>query len=260
LESRHLIAVDASRPWMAAVAADLPLLAASDPRAALSRAAHQRGITTASGLPLVFVAADDAPASTAYEAHIAATGRVPTRLNAHDLLNALAWLAFPRSKARLNALQWAAIARDGVGACRGGLRDAATLVDESGAILATEDPWVVHCLRERRWRELFTDGRARWDGVRVLAFGHALMEKLATPYKAITAHVLVVPRPASTEPGELDADVANSLDENLVTSTLMPLPVLGIPRWWAANEDPAFYDDALVFRAARAGSAGTPRG
>ena len=192
LESRRLIAFDASRPWMAAVAADLPLLAAADPRAALSRAATERGITTASGRPLEFVAADDAPPRTAYEAHIAASGRVPTRLNAHDLLNALAWLAFPRSKARLNELQSAAIARDGVGARRGGLRDAATLFDENGVVLATDDAWLVQCLRERRWRELFIDGRARWDGVRVLAFGHALMEKLASPYKAITAHVLVL--------------------------------------------------------------------
>ena len=245
---------------MAAVAADLPLLAAANPRAALSRAASERGITTASGRPLEFVAADDAPPGTAYEAHIAASGRVPTRLNAHDLLNALAWLAFPRSKARLNALQSAAIARDGVGARRGGLRDAATLFDENGAILATEDPWVVQCLRERRWHALFVDGRARWDGVRVLAFGHALMEKLSLPYKAITAHVLVVHRLASTDGGVLDAEVANSLDENFGTTALLPLPVLGIPRWWAANEDPAFYDDALVFRPARAGSAGAPRG
>lgn len=245
---------------MAAVAADLPLLADADPRAALSRAAGQRGITTAGGRPLAFVAADDAPPRTPYEAHIAASGRVPTRLNAHDLLNALAWLAFPRSKARLNALQSAAIARDGVGAYRGGLRDAATLFDENGAVLATEDAWIVQCLRERRWRELFIDGRARWDGVRVLAFGHALMEKLSTPYKGITAHVLVVVRPASTGSSELDVEMANSLGEDFRTKALLPLPVLGIPRWWAANEDPAFYDDSFVFRAARAGSAGTPRG
>jgi len=245
---------------MAAVAADLPLLAAADPRTALSRAATERGIATASGRPLEFVAADDAPLRTAYEAHIAASGRVPTRLNAHDLLNALAWLAYPRSKARLNALQSAAIARDGIGAHRGGLRDAATLFDENGAVLATEDPWIEQCLRERRWRELFIDGRARWDGVRVLAFGHALVEKLSTPYKAITAHVLVVARPVLTGTSELDVEVANLLGEDFSTMALLPLPVLGIPRWWPANEDPAFYDDAFVFRAARAGSAGTPRG
>ena len=29
-----------------------------------------------------------------------------------------------------------------------------------------------------------------------------------------------------------------------------PLPVLGVPGWWPANESPAFYDDATVFRQA----------
>ncbi len=86
------------------------------------------------------------------------------------------------------------------------------------------------------------------------------MEKLASPYKAITAHVLVLPRPASTDRSELDAAVAGSLGEDFGTTALLPLPVLGIPRWWAANEDPAFYDDAFVFRTARVGSVGTPRG
>ena len=29
---------------------------------------------------------------------------------------------------------------------------------------------------------------------------------------------------------------------------LCPLPLLGVPGWWPANADPAFYDDASVFR------------
>jgi hypothetical protein len=28
----------------------------------------------------------------------------------------------------------------------------------------------------------------------------------------------------------------------------LPLPVLGIPGWWAPNENPGFYDDTQVFR------------
>ena len=31
----------------------------------------------------------------------------------------------------------------------------------------------------------------------------------------------------------------------------LPLPVLGVPGWWPANENPGFYDDADVFRPAR---------
>ena len=30
-----------------------------------------------------------------------------------------------------------------------------------------------------------------------------------------------------------------------------PLPVLGVPGWWPANESPAFYADATVFRPGR---------
>ncbi|MFN7122209.1 MAG: DUF3025 domain-containing protein, partial [Hydrogenophaga sp.] len=30
-----------------------------------------------------------------------------------------------------------------------------------------------------------------------------------------------------------------------------PLPVLGVPGWWPANEDAGFYADASVFRAPR---------
>jgi hypothetical protein len=35
------------------------------------------------------------------------------------------------------------------------------------------------------------------------------------------------------------------------TRALQPLPVLEIPSWTAENEDPAFYDDATVFRSGR---------
>ena len=43
------------------------------------------------------------------------------------------WLACPRTKARLNALQSEVLAREGVHAVRGGVRDAATLFDENAA-------------------------------------------------------------------------------------------------------------------------------
>jgi hypothetical protein len=185
---------------------------------------------------------------------------VPTRLAAHDLLNALVWLALPRFKARLNALQAAAISRDGVGARRGALRDAATLLDENGVLLVTDEADMALLLRERRWRELFISRRQRWNMVRVLVCGHALMAKLAAPYKAITGHALLVALPAATAVSEVDARLAARLDEGLKPSVLMPLPVLGIPGWCAANADPAFYDDGAVFRAARGASAGSPRG
>jgi len=52
----------------------------------------------------------------------------------------------------------------------------------------------------------------------------------------------------------VDAAVAAALDEGLAPGRLRPLPVLGIPGW-AENDDAAYYDDAAVFRPARAARA-----
>ena len=43
----------------------------------------------------------------------------------------------------------------------------------------------------------------------------------------------------------------------LATKPFTPLPVLGVPGWWPANQDPAFYDDATVFRPPRSAFAPT---
>ena len=38
---------------------------------------------------------------------------------------------------------------------------------------------------------------------------------------------------------------------DLATKPFTPLPVLGVPGWWPANQDPVYYDDATVFRPRR---------
>jgi Protein of unknown function (DUF3025) len=260
VDAGGLIQFDTSQPWYAAVAELHALVEARDPRAELSRRAAELGVTTAGGCQIKFVPDGDAPAGRAYETHIATTGRVPTRLNPHDLFNALMWLAMPRTKARLNALQASAIAREGVGTRRGPLRDAATVFDENGAMLVTEDLALTTLVRARRWREVFVDRRGDWSAVRVLCFGHALMEKLATPYKAITAHVLVISRPPQAALSETDAVASTLLDDAFTTAELMPLPVLGVPGWCRENCDPAFYDDGTVFRSGRGALTGRSRG
>ncbi|HSQ09954.1 MAG TPA: DUF3025 domain-containing protein, partial [Burkholderiaceae bacterium] len=146
--------------------------------AALNRQLEERGITTTAGTRIFFAAPDDAPPGCAYESHIALTGRVPTRSNRHDLFNALVWLVFPRTKARLNALQATAIERAGVGAIRGPLRDAATVFDENGVVLVTRDECVIDDLRARRWNDVFLARRVAWGDVGVWIFGHALLDKL----------------------------------------------------------------------------------
>jgi hypothetical protein len=171
---------------------------------------------------------------------------VPTRLNRHDLINALVWLAFPRTKSRLNALQAEAIARDGVSAGRGALRDAATVFDENGAVLIAANPMLADLVRARDWRAVFVNRRDEWERVRVICFGHALMDKLVRPYKAITAHACVL---EAQDAGDVDAALARSLEQRFTVAARTPLPILGIPGWWPANADPAFYEDRSVFRA-----------
>jgi len=244
------LAVDWQAPWLAPLRDLRPQVERADWRAALSAEARRRGVTTAQGLPVEFVAADDA-GNVAYEAHIAATGRVPTRDNAHDLFNALIWLAFPLTKAALNARQAQELARDGVRGRRGPVRDAATLIDESGLLLAASEEACAALMR-LDWTWLLAAQRARWGrDWMVFAFGHALIEKLLAPYKGLTAVVVCLPLPAGTA-AQVDRAAAQWVQQAALAPPLLAhLPVLGIPGWWPANEDPSFYGDAAVFRRRR---------
>lgn len=81
-------------------------------------------------------------------------------------------------------------------------------------------------------------------------FGHALLEKLAAPRKALTAHVLRLPAPAAGgSAASCDRALARSLaPDHLAQKPFVPLPVLGVPGWWAGNAAANFYDDPKVFR------------
>ncbi len=217
------------------------------------------GVLNASGLaPVRFVPQAALPEGLAYETYIHATGCVPTRDNLHDFFNALCWMRFPQTKRALNRLQAQAI-RDagGVHATRGPLRDALTLFDENALLLQAPEPlW--QALRERAWSRLFLGLRPLWSRAQAVTFGHALTEKLVAPYKSITAHVLCLPVPCDL-PGDSgcgahpwDDWLAPRLSaEWLASKPYTPLPVLGIPGWWAANEAAAFYADTEVFRPPR---------
>lgn len=206
--------------------------------------------------PVRFVAQDALPEGQAYERFIFEQRACPTRENLHDFFNGLVWLRMPQAKRRLNECQAAQIAALGVGAVRGPVRDAITVFDENGALLDAPDAlW--EALLARQWRRLFVDLRPLWAQARLVLFGHALLEKLVAPRKDMTAHVWRVNAPLGALAshaclGEADAWLADQLQPaTLATKPFTPLPVLGVPGWWAANEAPAFYDDQAVFRPAR---------
>ncbi|MBY0464489.1 MAG: DUF3025 domain-containing protein [Burkholderiales bacterium] len=217
--------------------------------------------------PVQFVPQHSLPHGEAYEAFIRRTGQVPTRDNLHDLFNGLVWQRFPRTKARLNVWQSAEIARQGVGAVRGPVRDAITVFDENGALLLAP-PALWQALLARDWHALFVTHRPLWSQATLVLFGHALMEQLVLPRKNITAHVLVEQFASDFEDvaavghhlgapdglAALDAALAARLTpEWLAGKPFTPLPVLGVPGWWPANADPGFYADASVFRPKRPG-------
>ena len=202
-------------------------------------------------LPVGFVPQSELPEGTAYEQYIWDTRRVPTRDNLHDFFNGLVWLQFPHTKRRLNQLQAQAIAADGVQAVRGPLRDAVTVFDENGALLQAPDA-LRDALRARDWERLFIDLRPLWAEARLVLFGHALLEKLVFPRNPIVAHVFHAPV-AMNSIADMDSWLADQMEASAwSTKPFTPLPVLGVPGWWPANEAPGFYDDAQVFRPLRA--------
>ena len=212
--------------------------------------ALNQGASVLPDFPVRFVAQSELPEATAYEQHIFDTGCVPTREGLHDFFNALAWLRFPLTKKRLNQLHVAQIARSGIQPVRGPARDGLTLFDENAAVLQAPDTlW--DALAAKHWQALFGPLRPLWQEAQLLLFGHALLEKLVQPRKGITAHVYRAPTQCQTA-GELDAWLAQDLSaEKLATKPFAHLPVLGVPHWWQANEDPQFYADTGVFRSPR---------
>ena len=199
-----------------------------------------------------FVPQSALPEGQAYEDFIFKTAQVPTRDGLHDFFNGLCWHRFPLAKRRLNQLQAAEIEAQGISATRGPVRDALTLFDENVVLMhAPDEVWAA--LQARDWIKLFVDLRDQWQHVHLVLFGHALVEKLVTPYKSITGHVYRIDRQVNPhDEAALDAWLVQDLQPaKLATKPYEPLPVLGIPGWTADNAEWAYYEDTNVFRPKR---------
>ena len=180
--------------------------------------------------------------------HLYETGQVQTRPgNRHDLFNALCWLAYPRTKARINALHAAEIPREG--GKRGRLRDLLTIFDEGGALVSCADQSLIALVREFRWKALFWEQRQRVrTAMRFVVLGHATLEQALAPWPGITCKALFID-PAR----DADAQAAawlESLPAGASPQLLAPLPVFGYPGWLPESEHGEFYDDARFFRPA----------
>lgn len=227
----------------------------------LSQQALSRELRVESGLPLKFVAASEhlanaSQSAVAYETGIHLTGQVPCRIQDdgawHDAFNALQWLLFPRSKARLNAMQVAAIQEQSNAAMRSRLRDAITLFDEGGAVWVggAKDDTHWQQLASRQWVELLFDQReALQSNHEVRLFGHALMQKMRRPYKSITGWIVRLPIARDAPPAMVDHALLKWLESaELEQRPWLPLPVMGWPGWDRGSEQREFYEDLRVFR------------
>jgi hypothetical protein len=258
------------RPFFAACAPQVDALARladfpDRPQAQRWLDANPRPVHSVCGLPLRLVEPPPRQRAREYEAAVAQRGELAWRTRDwHDLMNLLAWCTFPLAKAAINAghvhdLPAAEAAGHGSRSGRGPRRDALTLLDESGAVVACADPELLGLLRGFRWRDLFVDRRAQvLARMRVLVIGHGLLERARAPWPGLAAHAIGLP--ASEAELELEPPaLAAVLDRRLAVVIealrapldLLPLPLLGLPGWWPDNEQPAFYEDRRIFRAGR---------
>ena len=226
-------------------------------------------ITVQSGSPLRFVAQEcgKLPFEAQYEPRCYLKGEVQMRAhNWHDLLNALVWLTFPKTKSILNARHYDALIEERASAIprRGAVRDVNTLLDESGVIVVYADTDLAELLRNFNWKELFWQRREQVRaGMGFYLFGHGLYEKALQPYVGMTGQGLLLAVepvffswPLAQQLAYLDsllADYLAALEHCRSTRDLSPVPLLGVPGWAADNNCAAYYDNTAYFRPGRRG-------
>ena len=190
-----------------------------------------------------------------YERQVA-TGVVPTRDCLHDWYNGLVWALYPKTRRLMNQQHLQEGSSGSSGNSRTPMRDAITLVDESGAVLLADDPKFFGYLREHDWYSLLVGNRQAWGNrIKLVLVGHGLLEALHRPYKGLCAKVLCLPllETSNTETPQsdgaaLDARLCDAIACLCTPKDLHPLPVMGVPGWFEENADPTFYEDRQVFR------------
>ncbi len=222
----------------------------------------ERDTRSGGGAPLRFVVPGGS--GLAYEERIYWLGEVETRPGAwHDGFNALAWLAYPRTKAALNRRHHLALAgqiAEG-GSGRGPLRDALTQFDECGAAVLTSRLDLWDDIRAHRWREVFWTRRAETvRNLQVFVFGHASFDMLRSPHLGLCAKSLLLhvaeDWQALTPAAQLE-DVDRRLAQRFAGDfsprprDFQPLPLLGIPGATPANASHGYYEDRRQFRPLR---------
>jgi len=138
-------------------------------------------------------------------------------------------------------------------------RDALTLFDEGGVIVAASAPEVFRAIAAFDWKRLFWDQRAELARTaRFIPFGHALLEQAMDPYIGMVGKTVFIPVSdfffmLAPESQREEADrllAAHFADRKRFASpkAMAPMPVLGVPGWHPRTASEDFYDLASYFR------------
>ena len=188
---------------------------------------------------------------------------IPTRPNSwHDLFNGLIWLQFPQTKRLLNQQHVEDIERYGLSP-RTHRRNNVTHFDECGVVVTYQRTEVfsqlIENLKQHQWHAVFVENRQHWGKeINSFIFGHANLEMLLQPFMGLTGKCLVIEvdsrfstLPYQKQVAELDTRLVSHIQQTNLFSTskpFNPLPLLGIPDVWDANNDPEFYGNTDYFR------------
>ena len=194
--------------------------------------------------------------SLGYEQQVYLKGHLPTRLQHwHDYLNCLVWRLFPKTKACLNARQFAEFEKT-QSLTRTVIQQCFAHFDETGIVIICHCPKLAELLIHQQWHDLFyTHRQAVIDNMQWIIFGHGLYEKLLNPYVGITGKGILLcdsarqfKTPALMK--SLDGVLSRYVDELTETAAkkrFVPVPLLGIPNV-ISKQDFDFYRNTDYFR------------
>jgi hypothetical protein len=203
----------------------------------------------------------------AFERAIVERDELHTRpADLHDALNAVVWRTFPAAKRAISE-RHVALGHDPAspnGRPRG--RDVLTLFDEAGLLLVTPHAAALAEANARHeWQTLFIASRALWHTeIRPIVFGHGALEQMAKSFarhgapviqRDLTLKALWLAGGPGAPLAEIDTALARAIRVGELLSATeprLPLPVIGIPGWFAESADLARYEDSTVFRSAHA--------
>lgn len=193
-----------------------------------------------------------------YEQYVASLRAVPTRPGAwHDFFNMVVWTHFPKLRWALNSIHvdpnlGPKDPRNG----RAPAQNLAASFDESGMLVLSTSHGLLEELRELRFKRAFWERRDELlSTTRFWPVGHGLLEALLTPPPGLIARALLLHVPAlpALEEREafrfaIDARAASLVHAWRSARTVLdPIPVLGIPGFWA-NDFAELYDDVRYIR------------